>query len=100
MAACCVIASAAKQSAAGNNLFFDEGELKRFIRPHDAILDIDKFELAIIPDVDIRADGAVFDVDVVPDVARRNDLGSRKMLVSAVVVFPEHDGIGLDEGFG
>ena len=46
-----------------------------FVVPHDAVLHRQVLEFAVVADSHVRADGAVFDGDILPDDARGNQLG-------------------------
>ena len=58
--------------AAGDNLVLEVGISGFFVVPHDAVLHRQVLELAVVADSHVRAGGAVFDGDILPDDARGN----------------------------
>lgn len=71
----CCVPSTEFSLAAGDNLVLEVGISGFFVVPHDAVLHRQVFELAVVADSHVRADGAVLDGDVLPDDARGNQPG-------------------------
>ena len=65
--------------------------------PNNGIADFDTGKLATIPHRDIRSDFAAVELDILANVARRNDLHALGIERCAVIVTAEHIRIRVQE---